>query len=272
MDHDPRSLEQLRHHFEVERELAQRLLHSTRPERTKLFASLYGELFARVPDHPRLLRRDTDESTRQAVAARLALLRGKLPGVKNFLEIAPGDCRLAFEVCQHVEKVYGVDISDQSGEEVVRPSNFELVVYDGYQLNLPDNTVDLAFSYQFLEHLHPDDVVPHFELIKRVLKPGGAYIFSTPHRFSGPHDVSCYFSDTPQGFHFREWTHFELRDLVKQLGFSSWYTYRLGKVRESALWNLATFGAEHLIDVLPRKLQKRISERLFNSVIMICYK
>lgn len=269
---DPRSLEQLRRHFEVERELAQRLLHSNRAERTQLFGRLYQELFERVPDHPRLVRRETEESTRRAVASRMALLKDKLAGVSTFLEFAPGDCRLAFEVCKHVKKVYAVDISDQSGSGAAPPANFELIVYDGYALNVPDNSIDMVFSYQFLEHLHPDDVELHFRLIHRILRPGGMYIFSTPHRFSGPHDVSVFFSDTPQGFHFQEWTHFEIRDLVRKLGYSSWHNYRWGKPRESALWNLATFGAERLINLFPRKIQKGISARAFNSVIMICRK
>src|SRR5438045_2350051 len=121
MDQDSRSPEQLRHHFEVEKELAQRLLRSTRQERTEVFRTLYQELFERVPDHPRLLRRDTAETSRRAVAARMALLRGQLPGVKTFLEFAPGDCTLAFEVCRHVDQVIAVDISDQTAAKHESP-------------------------------------------------------------------------------------------------------------------------------------------------------
>lgn len=272
MEKETRSPEQLRRHYEVERELAQRLLKSTREQRTELFKTLYGELFARVPDHPRLVRRETVEATRRAVASRMSLLGGHLDGVETFLEFAPGDCTLAFEVCRHVKTVVGVDISDQTGELHDVPKNFRLVVYDGYQLNLPDNSVDLAYSYQFLEHLHPDDVGPHFEIIKRVLKPGGAYIFSTPHRFSGPHDISAHFSDTPQGFHFKEWTFLEMYRLARRLGFSEAYTYRFGKARCSRLVNGITFAVETVMDCLPRKLQKRLGRRAFEGVTMLLRK
>ncbi|MEW6307069.1 MAG: class I SAM-dependent methyltransferase [Verrucomicrobiota bacterium] len=272
MEDDPRPIDAIRRHFEVERELAARLLHTNRSERTRIFRTLYDELFARVPDHPRLLRRETEESSARAVAARMRLLTPFLTGVSTFLEFAPGDCRLAYEVCRHAKKVYGVDISDQSGSAAGRPYNFDLIVYDGYNLDIADQSVDLVFSYQFLEHLHPDDVDAHFALVYRILKPGGAYIFSTPHRFSGPHDVSRLFSDTPQGFHFREWTFFELGRVVTRLGFGAWHTYRFGKPRLSSPCNLATVTAEHVIDLLPRRMQRVLSARMFNSVTMICRK
>lgn len=269
MSRDPRTSDQLRRHFEVERELADRLRRSTREERTKLFRTMYGELFERVPDHPRVVRREDAESTRRAVASQMALLRDFLPGVKTFLEIAPGDCRLSFEVAKHVEKVVGVDISDQSGNVADKPGNFELVVYDGYTLDLPPQSVDLAFSYQFLEHLHPDDVPLHFAMIKRALKPGGIYIFATPHRFSGPHDISAHFSDTPQGFHLKEWTYRELAAVVERAGFDEWFSYRFGRARQSRVWNTATLVVEGALGVLPRPLQKRASQRLFQGVTML---
>ena len=267
MDEDQRSLERLRHHFEVERELADRLRHSSRAGRTELFRTMYDELFVRVPDHPRLTRRDTEESSRRAVAARMALLRGQLPGVKSFLEFAPGDCRLAFEVCKHVPQVYAVDISDQTGGLKDVPRNFKLILYDGYSLNLPDNSVDLAYSYQFLEHLHPDDVESHFQLIQRVLRPGGAYIFSTPHLYSGPHDISAGFTETPQGFHLKEWTYREMNSLLQRVGYSEARIYRLGTARGGFVSGL-TRGMEAMLGCLPIGLRKRLSQRLFLSVCM----
>ncbi|MBI3875164.1 MAG: class I SAM-dependent methyltransferase [Verrucomicrobia bacterium] len=269
---DPRSLEQKRHHFEVEHELRERLLKSNRAERTKLFATLYGELFSRVPDHPRLLRRDTEEADRRATESRFKLLRGQLGGVKTFLEFAPGDCHLAWEVCKHVEKVIGVDISDQTGGKVKGPENFQLVCYDGYNLDVPDNSVDMVFSYQFLEHLHPEDVDAHFEMVKRILKPGGAYIFDTPHRYTGPHDISVWFSETPTGFHFQEWTFGGMSHLLNRIGFSGWFVYRKGKPRYSWTVNFLTYAVEWVFGFFPYKLRKALSRRLYVSVTMLVRK
>ena len=269
---DKRTQEQLRRHFEVERELARRLLNSKREERSALLPTLYNELFERVPDHPRLQRRDTEASSRKSVAARMRLLEGHLRPEMSFLEFAPGDCRLAFEVCSYVRKVIAVDISDQSGSGATVPSNFELIVFDGYKLDLPDQCADLVFSYQFLEHLHPDDVELHLSLAYRLLKPGGSYVFDTPHRYSGPHDISKFFTDTPQGFHLKEWTYAELFRLLRKTGFTRVYTYRAGKQRRCRLCNAVTLFAEALLGVLPRGIRRRASSRLFQSVAVVALK
>lgn len=272
MSDDNRPLESVRRQYEVEKDLHARLMNSTRAQRTTLFAQLYDELFQRVPDHPRLTRRDTEEYSRRAVAARMNILRPHLAGVKTFMEIAPGDCRLAYEMCQHVEKVIALDISDQSGGQKNAPKNFHFETYDGYTLNLPDNSVDMAFSYQFLEHVHPDDHVDHFRTVLRVLKPGGVYIFDTPHKYSGPHDASALFADEAEGMHLKEWTYREMDALVRRVGFRETYTYRFGKCRQSALWNALTFSVEAVVGALPVSLRKALSRRLFLGVTMLVRK
>lgn len=269
---DPRTLEQLRHHYNVEKELATRLRNSTQAERSVLFGKLYNELFERVPDHPRVVRRDTPELSQKSISARMNLLRPVLFPEATFLEFAPGDCRLIEAVCPLVKKAIAVDISDQR-EEGAAPKNFELVIYDGYTLNLPAESVDILFSYQFLEHLHPDDVAGHFEMAFRLLKKGGVYVFATPHRISGPHDISRHFSDTPECFHLKEWTYREMFKVLKSAGFSSASTYRFGKLRKSSLFTSLTFAVEALCELLPgRKLQRRATTRIFESVTMAAYK
>ncbi|MHB1080834.1 MAG: class I SAM-dependent methyltransferase [Prosthecobacter sp.] len=264
-----RTPERLRHHFEVEKELAARLRRSTRAERTALFKTLYGELFERVPDHPRLSRRDTPEASQLKVQSQLRLLHPYLKADTRFLEFAPGDCRLAAAVAERVRKVIGVDISDQRAEAESKPDNLELIVYDGYELNLPDGSVDVLFSYQFLEHLHPDDVDAHFKLARRLLKPGGVYVFDTPHRFSGPHDVSRHFGSTLQCFHFQEWTYREMRKLLTRHGFSKTQAFRFGKPINSRILNKAHEMIEGGIGMLPLPLRSRLSSRLLASVAMI---
>ena len=269
MGADPRTPERLRHHYEVEKELGDRIRNSTREERTELFSRLYDELFERVPDHPRLVRRETPEDSRRGVEARMAILADQLAPEKTLVEIAPGDCRLAYAACEKVAKVIGIDISDQraSGEEA--PENFELVVYDGYQLDLDAGCADVAFSYQFLEHLHPDDVPLHFEMVHRVLKQGGCYIFDTPHAHSGPHDISRHFSSTPEGFHLKEWTYREMFEVLRKAGFSQAYTFRSRRARMSKSFNALTLLLEGITGALPRSLSMPLRTRLFLGVTMI---
>lgn len=263
---DTRDPDSLRRHFEVERELADKLRRSTRSERSKLFGDLYSELFRRVPDHPRLQRRESDADSRKSVAAQMRLLEPFLGSAKVFLEFAPGDCRLAAAVAGRVSKVVAVDISDQRSTSESSPANLELIVYDGYDLDLPPGSVDLAFSYQFLEHLHPDDAVPHLKQAADALAPGGVYVLSTPHRLSGPHDISRHFSDDPLGFHLKEWSYHELLEAAKEAGFSGMGIFRSGKVWWNPLVTGATMAGEHLIGVLPRKWQRKLAARAYSAV------
>lgn len=271
-EEDQRSPESLRHQYEVEKDLHQRLMESTRENRPELFGKLYGELFERVKDHPRMTRRETAEDSRQAVEARMKLLRPYLKGGETFMEVAPGDCRLAYKVCEQVKKVIAIDISDQSGDKNEVPDNFELVIYDGYELGLPENSVDIAFSYQFLEHIHPEDHEYHMETVYRVLKPGGLYIFDTPHLYSGPHDASRGFTYIHEGMHLKEWTYREMSALVKKTGFTEWYTYRFGVPRESGLFNFGTLLVEGLFGILPLPLRQKLSQRVFKGVTMLARK
>lgn len=264
-----RSPDRLRVHYEVERELAARLRNSTRAERATLFATLYGELFMRVPDHPRLTRRDTPEYSRRKVQSQLRLVRPFLKPDTVFLEFAPGDCRLAAAVASEVRSVIGVDISDQRTQGEASPPNLELIVYDGYNLAVPDATADVIFSYQFLEHLHPDDVDAHFVLVRRLLKPGGVYVFDTPHRYSGPHDVSRHFGNELVCFHFQEWTYRGMRRLLKRHGFTQTCAFRFGKPLSSRVPNLANDLVEFVAGILPARVRQAVSSRLFKSVAML---
>lgn len=165
-----------------------------------------------------------------------------------------------------------MDISDQTGGKGGAPANFQLVCYDGYALDVPDDFVDVVFSYQFLGHLHPEDIDGHFQMVRRILKPGGAYIFDTPHAYTGPHDISVYFSDTPQGFHFQEWTFGAMSRVLDRAGFSGWFVYRRGRPRFGWTLNFLTYAVEWLLGLLPRRLRKKLSAPLFASVTMLVRK
>jgi SAM-dependent methyltransferase len=272
MEQTERTLEELRQHFEVERELAERYKAANREERIAMAPKLYDELFARVPQHSRVTRREEPGQRERAIRARLRLLEPFLTPETTFLEFAPGDCTLATTVAERCVKAYGVDISDQRSDHESCPDNFELILYDGFNLDFPAESVDIVFSYQMLEHLHPEDMQHHLAAVYSMLKPGGRYIFSTPHHYSGPHDISAHFSDYPLGFHFKEWTYRELGQEFKTAGFSAWHTYRFGKPRLNACWNALTLTVESLFGLMPRKLQRKTSRRLFEGVTMVAQK
>lgn len=267
-----RSLASLRHHFEVEKSLATRLRASTRQERTELFKVLYDELFRLVPDHPRLTRVDQAAYQSRVASTQMRLLKPVLGLDQVVVEFAPGDCHLARVIAPHVKQVIGVDISDQRTLGEHFPDNFQLLVYDGSQVPMPAGSADAVFSYQFLEHLHPDDIAPHFELAASLLKPGGVYIFDTPHRLSGPHDIAGAFGDDLVCLHMQEWTYRELRRLVRRHGFGETFMYRRGQPVKSRLLNALNDVIEAALDLLPRGLSKKLARRPFPSVTLMAVK
>ncbi len=265
---DPRATDRLRAHYEVERELGDRLRRAPAAERRALYAKVYDELYARVPDHPQLTRKSSVERSETAVTAQYRLLRRFLTRESTFLEIGAGDCAVSLRACADAGQVIAADVSDAitSGEK--RPSNFRLVLFDGCELGLPDASVDVAYSNQVIEHLHPEDAVTQLRSILRVLKPGGAYVCVTPNRVNGPHDVSRFFDKEATGFHMKEYTHGELAALMRQVGFVDPQAVVGVKGKFAAVPVPVMRAVDAGASLLPRALRRRL-DFLLERLLMV---
>jgi SAM-dependent methyltransferase len=258
---EQRTPEQLKEHYTIEKELAGRLRSASREERKHLYTALYDELFRRVPHHPQLTQKADPQAQAEAVSAQLALLNRFLKPDSTFLEVGPGDCRLAFEVAERVRKVVAVDVSEEITRALERPDNFELIISDGSSIPVPAQSVDVAYSNQLMEHLHPDDALEQVGNICRALKPGGAYICITPNRLSGPHDVSQHFDQIATGFHLREYTASELAGIFKTAEFSK--VQALLRIR-GLTFRCPLFllkGLESVLARLPHDRRRRVARR-----------
>jgi len=262
-----RTFEQIRNHYEVEKAIATRLKKATREERRIIYRMMYDELFRQVPDHPRLKQREEPRLTAIANQNKLRLIERFINKSTVFVEFGPGDCRFAMSLCNRVRRVYGVDISDQRGQFGNVPDNFDLIIYDGYNLPMEGNSTDVVFSDQLIEHLHPEDTEFHFQQVRNILRPQGVYVFRTPHRFSGPHDVSRYFSDEPEGFHLKEWTFGQIAEILRQLKYSSWSGYKYTKRKLVKKPFVYFIIIEYVLGILPKRLRKIFSRRLFSRYI-----
>lgn len=217
---DRRAPERIVAHYELERELANRLRHSTKSERKELYGQLYSELFTKLPDHPQhTALRDIGSSR---ISAQLRLIGRHLRPEANFVEIGCGDAALSIAVAKIARSSVGIDITDALIPKQ-KPENFSFVMTDGTSLDLQTASVDLVYSNQLMEHLHPDDAKGQLMEIRRILKPGGKYICVTPNRVSGPHDVSQYFGVVATGFHLREYDYCSLRRLFTDAGFRRYH-------------------------------------------------
>jgi SAM-dependent methyltransferase len=212
----------MRRHFEIESQLAEKLRAASRAERKTLYSSVYDELFTRVPNHPQVVKKTQGRTARQQSILRslLALTRRMTHKDTVFLEIGAGDCRLSLSLAPHVKKVYAIDVSEQITKSEIQPDNFTLILSDGCSIPVPAGEVNVAFSNQLMEHLHPDDALEQLKNIHNALKDGGMYVCITPSCLSGPHDISRYFSDEPRGFHLKEYSSTELVDEFRKAGFA----------------------------------------------------
>ena len=216
---EQRTLEQLREHYQTEKELADRLRNASKEERRYLYTALYDELYRRVPHHPQLTRKVSFEARTEAVSEQLKLLGHFLKPEFTFLEVGPGDCSLAFEIAKFVKKVFAIDVSEDITKSSRLPQNFELVISDGCSIPVPKNSVNVAYSNQLMEHLHPDDALEQLWNIYNALVPDETYLCITPSRLFGLHDISKYFDKVARGFHLKEYTITELSSIFKTVGF-----------------------------------------------------
>jgi SAM-dependent methyltransferase len=217
---EARTPEQVREHYVLELSLAERLRNAPRAERAAAYASVYDELFRRIPHHPQLLAQRSAgfaAQRRRSVEYQWAFVKRFLRRGGVFMELGAGDCALCARAAAWAERVYAVDVS----EEITRgaPPNVEVRLTTGSAVPVPGGTVQVAFSNQLMEHLHPDDALEQVREIRRSLAPGGVYLCITPNRLSGPHDVSRDFDDEAKGLHLREYSARELRAHFREAGF-----------------------------------------------------
>jgi len=268
-----RSFEQVKNHYLVEKAIAERLKKSNREERTLILANMYEELFSKVPDHPRLTRRQSSQLTSSANKSKFSVVSKFLNKSDVFVEFAPGDCKFAFEVAKQVKYVYGIDISDQHDPTDSVPDNFKLIEYDGYSLDkIESNSIDLVFSDQLIEHFHPEDTKLHFELVHRILKKGGKYVFRAPHPLTGPHDVSQYFSYEAECFHLKEWTYNEIKRVLMDSGFSKFHTYWRAKSINLRMPNAYFSLCELVLGQIPKRYIRVVAKYLIPALCGVAIK
>jgi SAM-dependent methyltransferase len=226
---ETRSAQRLRAHYDIERELAARLQAAPAAQRRHLYATLYDELFKRVPDHPQLTAHGSVPSREREVDEQMRLLSRFLSARTTLVEIGPGDCALAFRVCTKVREVIGIDVSAEITRRDDLPRNFQLRLSDGVTVPVAPGSADVVYSHQLMEHLHPHDAAEQLRGIVDALAPGGVYVCVTPSRLSGPHDISRHFDHEARGLHLKEYTATELMALFARAGFARarvWVTLR----------------------------------------------
>ena len=102
---------------------------------------------------------------------------------KDVLDIASGEGYGAALLAQVAESVIGVDVAEEAVEHASRNYRRDRLSFrkgGAEQLPVPDASVDVVVSFETIEHLYDHD--RFLAEIRRVLRPAGLLILSTPDR------------------------------------------------------------------------------------------
>ena len=103
---------------------------------------------------------------------------------KDVLDIASGEGYGSFMLAKMARSVIGVDVAEDAvgwAQHKYRRDNLEFRKGSAVAIPLEDGSVDLVVSFETIEHLAEHDAM--LEEIRRVLRPGGFLIMSSPDKY-----------------------------------------------------------------------------------------
>jgi SAM-dependent methyltransferase len=211
------NVEHVVQHERLESSLTARLLESSAETRWEVFEAAYSTLYRELP-----WLNVKDDS--QGLSARVKSWSFLIPSGARIYEVGSGKGELlnflasngCFCVATEITRERGATHLDVGGGVVWRNC-------DGVNLGRFEGAdqYDFVVSTQVIEHLHPDDVEKHLREARAILRPGGQYIFDTPHASGGPHDLSKVFNlPKARYMHLHEYTWIEVADLLRKAGYS----------------------------------------------------
>lgn len=152
---------------------------------------------------------------------------------KNVLDAACGEGYGSHVLAQKAASVVGVDLSEpaiQHANKHYQQANLKYIQSNVLAMDLADDSFDVVVSFETLEHLtEHDELMREF---KRVLKPDGVLLISTP-------DKREYSDKTGfnNEYHFKELYQHEFKALLQNsFENSHWYGQKL--MFNSSIWRL----------------------------------
>lgn len=207
----------------LENQMADELLLCPDAERDGKYTEVYEKVYLSLTPGRRQEMSDHYRSGAKLTAEAFLKIIGT---GKKVLDIGCGFGHLSNYVASGGNKVIGIDINRihvrEAQELYGLQGNPEFRETGGVYLDFASGMFDYVLSTSVFEHLHPGDVTTHLTEIRRVLKSGGAYIFTalTPYRRD---DVAMFSKDPFQrqkhGFHINERTWSEFQTLLEENGF-----------------------------------------------------
>lgn len=129
----------------------------------------------------------------------------------SVLDVACGAGYGSHMLASEAKEVCGIDISDEAvqyAREHYSGQNIKFEVMDSRAIKYPDHSFDAVVSFETIEHVPEPEVF--LKEIKRILKPDGLLIISTPNL-----ETTCDGKEVHVPFHVKEFTLQEMMDLLK---------------------------------------------------------
>ncbi|MBX6385488.1 MAG: glycosyltransferase [Microbispora sp.] len=128
----------------------------------------------------------------------------------DVLDIASGEGYGAALLAQTARSVVGIEISAEAvahARAAYERPGLKFVQGDARRIELPDASVDAVVSFETIEHFYEHDLF--LAEVRRVLRPGGIFIVSSPER-----DIYSPAGQQPNPYHVRELTRSEFGALL----------------------------------------------------------
>jgi SAM-dependent methyltransferase len=145
----------------------------------------------------------------------------QIPNNEVVLEIGTGPGEVSGYLDNLGIKCIGTDISPVMIENAKR--NFPYIMFevqDFFDITYPENTFYGVVGFYAIVNYHPDDLLPIFKNIKRVLKENGLFLF-TFHVFEGERKtyVEKFLEKEGSKLTFYYYEVDEIKNIVENLGF-----------------------------------------------------
>jgi 2-polyprenyl-3-methyl-5-hydroxy-6-metoxy-1,4-benzoquinol methylase len=210
--------------YQTEKEYATKIMATPKDslERRRLLAEAYQKVIGEIIEKYNPGGAESHGNTRMilTLTKRLAKPQGKI------LDLGCGSGELVWQLIKAGFQAAGIDISTDCiarAQTKLQKINCANSVSQADILDYQtDQTFDCLIMDNTIEHLAPDTVDDILKKCYQLLNPQGLILILTPHRWSGPHDISRLFlplGAKAEGLHLQEYTFTELADQLTQAGF-----------------------------------------------------
>jgi O-antigen biosynthesis protein len=176
---------------------------------------------------------------------------------RKVLDIGCGEGYGSAFLARHAGEVTGIDLDqatiDHAREKYASVSNLSFEAGKGEEIRKPDHSVDLAVSFELLEHLDSDIQSGFLRNVQRVLKPDGLFIVSSPER----NEYAATYQAKNE-FHKHEMTLPELKTFLSGY-FEHVHLYAQRVLSYSTIWRLEAGRNESFRVHFRKELQEEVA-------------